>query len=198
MHWNRKYLIIVILGILVVFSGCDLFSTRSTEPPLTSGTPWIPPTQREQLFVNMTIAFSELNSDHYLRCFFGPDDQTNSFLFVPNPNTANWPVLEPWGYEQEKNSIEYLFTLMSPDDPGFLMFGDAGEEVVYGNEDSVWVTKTYNLTVPLTEPNLNLPETVEGTADFYLAKTDVGYWAIYRWEDLEGSPSWTELKAGLY
>ncbi|MBU1651719.1 hypothetical protein KKA00_05840 [bacterium] len=198
MHRNRWFHIFVSLTLLSCVAGCDLFSTRSTEPPLDSGTPWIPPTQRDQLFANMTIAFIELNSDHYLRSFFGPDDQAGLFLFVPNPNTANWPVFETWGYEQEKTTIEYLFTLISPDNPGFLMFNDAGDEVVYGDEDSVWVTKTYSLTVSLTEPNLNIPEAVEGTADFYLAKTDVGYWAIYRWEDLEGSPSWTELKAGLY
>ncbi len=188
---------VVISAWALLIGGCDLFQTRPTEAPTGTGSSWIPPTQVEQLFSNMMIAFSELNSDHYLRCFFSPDDPDHTFLFVPNPNTANWPLTEPWGYEEEKQAIEYLFTLMSPDNPGYLMFGE-GETLVYGNEDSVWVTKSYSLVAPLTDPNLNIPQAVEGTADFYLAKTDVGYWAIYRWEDLDGSPSWTELKAGLY
>lgn len=58
------------------------------------------------------------------------------------------------------------------------------------------ITQTYNLTAPTSDPTL--PPEVSGRADFYLKRNDTGYWAIYRWEDLEGSPSWTDLKAGLY
>ena len=183
--------------IILLLWSCDLFSTRSTEPPISGGSPWIPPTQVEQVFINMSQAFTELNSQNYLSSFFGLDEVESSFLFLPNPNTVGWPASEPWDYEVEKRTIEYLFSLMSPEVPGYLQF-DVGESLSYGNEDSVWVTKPYSLLVPVTDPSQNIPQDVSGTAHFYLAKTSIGYWAIYRWEDVEGSPSCTDLTAWLY
>ena len=193
----RAAAITVTVGMMaILFVACDLFSTRSTESPLDSGSPWIQPTQVEIVFQNMIQAIAELNSDHYLRCFFSPDNSDLPFLFVPNPSVTGWPISEPWGYEEEQQTIEYLFSLLTPESPGFLAFSQVEAPLVYGNEDSVRVTQEYNLVVPVSDPTL--PQEVSGKADFYLAKTDIGYWAIYRWEDVEGSPSWTELKAGLY
>lgn len=178
-------------------ASCDLFSTRSTEPPLESGSPWINPTQVGQIFTNMAQAVVELNSDHYMRCLFDPDDVTATFEFVPDPNAFSWPLAGAWGYNEEKQTIEYLFSLMSSESPGYLAFGE-GEQLVYGNEDSVWVSKPYTLVIPVNDPQLTLPQEVTGEADFYLKRNSIGYWAIYRWEDQEGSPSWTELKSWLY
>lgn len=187
------------IGIMTaVIGGCDLFSTRSTEPPLNSGSAWIYPIQVEIVFQNMAQAIIDLNADNYLRGFFTPDDPVGPFLFIPNPN-AVWPHTEPWGYEKEEESIEYLFSLLSPGASGFLMF-DSGEveQQVYGNEDSVRMTQVYYLEVPVNDPTL--PQEVKGRADFYLGRNSTGYWAIYRWEDLEALdelPSWTDLRAGL-
>ena len=148
----------------------------------------------------MTQAMAELNSDHYLRCFFEPDDPLDSLLFLPDQSVTSWPLSAPWGYNEEKQTIEYLFSLMSPDSTGYLAF-DAGDKTVYADEDSVLFRKPYTLTVPVSDPELNLPQEVTGEADFFLKRNSIGYWAIYRWEDLGGSlssPSWTELKAWLY
>jgi hypothetical protein len=196
---NLQRMVFIILSgiVLVLLSSCDLFSTRSTEPPIDSGTGWIPPTQVDQVFVNMSQAIAELNSDNYLRSFFGPDETENAFLFLPNPNAVGWPASGPWDYNTEERTIEYLFSLMSPDVPGYLQF-NVGESLMYGADDSVWVTKPYRLVVPVSDPNQNVPQDVSGTTHFYLAKTSIGYWAVYRWEDVEGSPSWTDLKAWLY
>lgn len=194
----RRFVLLFISGLTVFFLwSCDLFRTRSTEPPFNSGSPWIPPTQVEQVFINMSLAIAELNSENYLKSFFDMDELENTFLFLPNPNTVGWPASEPWDYEVEKRTIENLFSQMSPEVPGYLHF-DVGESLSYGNEDSVWVTKPYSLLVPVTDPSQNIPQDVSGTAHFYLAKTSIGYWAIYRWEDVDGSPSWTDLKAWLY
>ena len=179
---------------------CDLFSTRPTEPPFESGSAWIYPTQVDQVFENMKQAIFEVNGDHYMRCFFAPDDTFKTYLFIPNPNTVGWPLLSPWGYDEEYQATSYLFSLITSGSTGFLAFLAEGE-TVYGNEDSVWVTKSYTMVIPYGDPTLPLPGEIRGRADFYLAKNSTGYWAIYRWEDienLEGYASWTDLKAGLY
>lgn len=176
-------------------TGCDLFSTRPTEPPTGSGSPWIAPSTADQVFVNMKQAMAELNSQNYLRCFFSPDDGDLTYLFVPNPSSSGWPLTTPWGYAEESQTIQYLFSLLTPGTAPFLAFGEENE-FIYGNLDSVRLTQTYTLVAPTSDPTL--PQEVSGRSDFYLAPTSTGYWAIYRWEDLEGSPSWTELKAGLY
>ncbi len=188
---------VLLCALLLILVSCDLFTTRSTEPPFESGSPWIPPIQVEQIFSNMTQAIAELNSDHYMRCFFGPDDLDEEYIFIPTPNAAGWSLAEDWGYDEEKQTIEYLFSLISPESPGYLAFGE-GEQLMYGNEDSVWVTKPYTLSISVEDPGSNMPQMVTGEADFYLAQNSIGYWAIYRWEDIEGDPPWTELKAWLY
>lgn len=147
----------------------------------------------------MSQAILEMNSEHYMRCFFGLEDTTHSFLFLPSPYSANnWPITLPdvWGYTDEQQSIQYLFSLMNPSSPGSLILQEEGR-TTYGNEDSVWVVQHYELHVPNSQATL-IPEDVTGRADFYLAKNSTGYWAIYRWEDREESPSWTDLKAVLY
>ena len=181
--------------VLISLMACDLFQTRPTEPPGGTSSPWIPPFQVEQVFLNMSQAMGDLNADDYLKCFFAPDDESQTFLFLPNPGYVGWPLSLPWGYNEEDQTIRYLFSLLTINSPGFLMFEEEGK-IVYGNEDSVWVTQSYNLTVPVIDETL--PQEVTGRSDFYLARNSTGYWAIYRWEDLEGSPSWTDLKAGLY
>lgn len=188
---------VVFVGLLSLsLTSCDLFRTRSVEPPLDTGTPWIPPTQQtDQVFQNMIQAVAELNSNNYLLSFFSPDNSDIPFLFVPNPSVVGWPLSEPWEYADEKKTFEYLISLTTPDSSGYLYFSEE-TRLVYGNEDSVWVRQAYTLVVPTVDPNL--PTDVSGKSDFYLAKTDIGYWAIYRWEDIEGSPSWTDLKAALY
>lgn len=196
---KKRYAICILAGVSACsFLSCDLFSTRSTEPPLDDGSAWIYPTQVSQVFTNMTQAVIEVNSDHYMRCFFTPDDTLETFLFVPNPNTTGWPLPTPWGYDEEYQTINYLFTLIPLGSSGFLTFLSEGE-LVYGPDDSVWVTKTYNMVVPVSDPTL--PQEIKGRAHFYLAKNSTGYWAIFRWEDIEtveGYATWTDLKAGLY
>ncbi len=191
--FQMKFAFVLWAGLLL--AGCDLFRTRTTEPPLDSGSPWIYPTQIEQVFLNMKQAMAELNSEHYLRCFFTPDDPGRTFIFVPNPNSIGWPLTTPWGYAEEQRTIQYLFTLLQP---GFIPYLTLQEESrsIYGNNDSARVTQTYTLNVAVSDPTL--PAEVSGRSDFILAKNSTGYWAIYRWEDLEGNPSWTDLKAGLY
>jgi hypothetical protein len=190
---QQEFALTIFAGLLL--AGCDLFRTRPTEPPLDSGSPWIYPTQIEQVFLNMKQAMAELNSEHYLRCFFTPDDPGKTYLFIPNPNSLGWPLTTPWGYSEEQRTIQYLFTLMQPGSIPFLTLLEESR-YIYGNNDSVRVTQNYTLDVPVNDPTL--PTEVSGRADFILAKNSTGYWAIYRWEDLEGNPSWTDLKAGLY
>ncbi|RJP74149.1 MAG: hypothetical protein C4524_13240 [Candidatus Zixiibacteriota bacterium] len=185
------------LGVLLLVSGCDLFRTRPTEPPQDGGSPWIYPIQADQVFANMVQAMAERNADHYLRCFFAPDDPGGTYLFVPNPNTTGWPLSLPWGYAEESQTITYLFSLLPDKNPPFLTFQEENR-VVYGNNDSVRVRQAYNLVVPFDDPGQPLPSEVSGKSEFLLAQNGDGYWAILRWEDVEGSPSWTDLKAGLY
>jgi hypothetical protein len=145
--------------------------------------------------MNMNQAMTEMNAQNYLRCFFGPDDGDLGFLFVPSSAGATWPISTPWGYAEESQTIQYLFSLMTEGNPPFLAL-DIGEEFVYGNLDSVRLPCAYSLQAQTSDPTL--PPEVDGQSDFYLAPTSTGYWAIYRWEDLGGTPPWTDLKAALY
>ena len=138
---------------------------------------------------------AELNAEHYLRCFFTPDDPGKTFIFIPNPNSLGWPLATPWGYSEEQKTIQYLFTLLQPGSIPYLTL-DEESRSIYGNNDSARVTQIYTLNVPVSDPTI--PTEVSGRADFILAKNSTGYWAIYRWEDLEGNPSWTDIKAGLF
>jgi hypothetical protein len=189
-------IVAVSIGVLILFlANCDLFRTRPTEPPNSGGTSWVYPQSIDRVFINLSQSIEELNAEHYLWCIFSPDDSSHIFEFKPNPGMIGWPLSSPWGYTEEQETVQRLFSLMPLGSAGFLTLQEDGR-LVYPSQDSAWVSQTYNLVMPVTDPTL--PQEVTGKADFYLAKNATGYWAIYRWEDLEGSPSWTDLRAGLY
>jgi hypothetical protein len=194
--WGIRRFAVLILVVAIAGYGCDLFSTRPTEPPLNVGSPWIAPSQWSQVFVNMSIAAAELNSQNYLRAFFAPEDGDLGYVFIPRPNFTGWPLSAPWGYAEESQTTQTLFSSLSPDSIITLLFDQVSDPTTYGNEDSVWVRQSYTFSAPTNNPTL--PSKVSGQSDFLLARTTTGYWAIFRWEDLQGSPSWTDLKAGLY
>jgi hypothetical protein len=193
---THRLIAVLFLVTVTAFYGCDLFRTRPTEPPLNVGSPWIAPSQWSQVFINLSIAAAELNSQNYLRTFFAPENGDLGFIFIPRPNYTGWPLSTPWGYTEESQTTQTLFSSLSSDSLTSLQFQQVGAPTTYGNEDSVRVTQSYTFSAPTTIPAL--PAQVSGQSDFLLARTTTGYWAIFRWEDLQGSPSWTDLKAGLY
>ncbi len=189
------------VALILSLAGCDLFSTRPVEPPDGSGSNiYYPlPNNPDQLFLNMRNALAELNSQAYLDCFFTPGDPGGIYQFVPDPGVSGWPLPGPWGYAEESETIQYLFALLSPGNPSFLILTEESR-IEYGIDDSVKISQTYHLIAPAPDLPPEIQE-VGGQADFILARTDIGYWAILRWVDLhgmEGLPSWTALKAGLY
>lgn len=187
-------------ALVLLAAGCDLFRTRSVEPPLNNGQgiTYPPPIQPDQLFLNLKNSLTDLNSQEYLNCFFAPGDPGGSYQFEPDPNVTGWPLAGPWGYQEESQTIQYLFTLMSSGERPFLTLAEQSR-MNYGIDDSVKIRQIYTLVAPTQEPTL--PQQVHGEADFILAKNETGFWAILRWLDLHGlngDPSWTALKAGLY
>lgn len=175
--------------------GCDLFHTREPENPSGTSTSWETPFVADQVFLNLKQALVELNQDNYLRCLIEPGDSAVTFLFVPNPNTAGWPLTIPWGYEQESQATQTWFGWLSEAGSVANLTLMQQAEVAY-LDDSVRITQDYTLIAPTN--NTALPDTVSGRSDFLLVKNSSGYWVIQRWEDLDGSPSWTDLRAGLY
>lgn len=186
-------------AMILLGAGCDLFRSRTVEPPLENGNgvTYPPPLQPDSVFVNFRNALTEQNQQEYMNCFFAAGDPGGTYQFIPDPNVTGWQITTPWGYAEENQTIQYLFSLMMPSSPPFLSLTEQSR-TAYG-VDSVKISQTYHLLAPTSDPLL--PSEVRGEADYVLARTETGFWAILRWTDLhglEGQPSWTALKAGLY
>jgi hypothetical protein len=193
--WIVLVTVVFLLGV-----GCDLFRTRSVEPPPNTGGQFFypDPIQPDQVFLNLKNSLLDLNSQKYLNCFVPPGDSAGAYQFVPDPTVTGWPLTGPWGYAEENQTIGELFSWLSPGAVPMLTLTELSS-ITYGNDDSVKIGQTYTLTAPTV--NTNWPQQVRGQADFIMTKTQTGFWAIRRCTDLhgmEGFPSWTVLKAGLY
>ncbi|MEL6590244.1 MAG: hypothetical protein AAFQ68_09195, partial [Bacteroidota bacterium] len=59
--------LIMILGLSVIFSAC--FNIRQVEPPSSSASNWVSPTDYQILLDNLQLAVNQRNVQNYLRCF---------------------------------------------------------------------------------------------------------------------------------
>jgi len=203
-------------AILVTLAGCDIFSTRTPEPPSTSSTfIWTPATTVEILIGNFTGALQALDASNYMRVFIASTDSTGSgqkaFTFTPtaglDPSTrsifTNWTVDGP--SESERAWLAKLGTLVQSGSQLAVSFGTGSP--VQSSPTAATLTTSYTIAVPVgTQTGSLIPDTVRGSFEmqFALVTTEQGTkeWRIVSWSDFAptsgpASATWTDLKVKL-
>lgn len=182
-------LALVILGSLA--SGCSVFDTREPEQPETGAGTWLQPDTPDRVVRNIQNAVSEMNSQNYIRSL-GP-----SFVFEPAVSAkAREPSLwSGWAVSEEETYFRSLAASSNLLSGHSLQLLDITESVV-GDEQFV-MDANYILTVQHTRAADNIPTVFQGHLVWDIRRSTEGLWQLRSWTDQEtqNQPSWSELKS---
>ncbi len=178
---------IVAYVILILFlQGC--FQTRDVEPPASTSSDWVSPTDYQILLSNLRNAISQLNVQNYLRCF---DEE--SLVFTPAASLAddnqnlwvNWSTLDERAYLE--NTIANL-TVQS----GNALILNQTDLQDFG--DSIRYAGSYILRI--NHNDTTITDLFEGQLQFVIKRNEFNELVIQRWIDIEtvADSSWSLLK----
>ncbi len=204
---TRAFLLVAVF--LITLSGCDLFSTRTPEPPNTTNTfIWTPATTPTYLLQNFTGTLQSLDAPDYIRAFIGTTDSTSSgtksFSFVPAPglDQTSRSIFTNWTVESERAWLSRLSSLLpAKSQLTVLLSNEVTDET---GSTTASISADYTISIP-TSSSTVLPSVVQGSFQMQLAlvTTEQGTkeWRIVSWSDFlpkSGTgPTWTDLKVKL-
>jgi hypothetical protein len=174
------------LVIVAAFWSCNIFETRTPEPPSTSTSSFEPPVTPEAVLRNLRNAMGENNPDNYIRCF--TDTTLRPYVFVPSSDLgANFPQ---WSLREE----DRYFRSMGSRLDGQSVLTDSIQNANFYSDSTF--TVRYSLYVPHRDPQA--PRFVQGSMLLHVGVDPQGRWAIDRWEDIRipqlPDSSWSYLK----
>ena len=175
--------------VLVLCTGCDVFSTRTPEEPVDEAGTFLQPDTPEQVIENVQFAIAELNPPNYTRSF------NSTFMFRPT-ESARASDENIWGTWSQTEENQYFSTLVAA-----AQFA-SNHELVLSNqtisiieEDRFEIDASYVLTVNHNRPNV--PTTVQGRLIWVMTQGEDGLWGLSEWTDREvgNEASWSDLKS---
>jgi hypothetical protein len=194
---NRLFLHIFIAAAAFSFSSCDLFETRSAEPPNQARSSYEQPVEPETVLSNLVNSFTDLNVSNYSACFTNYSYSGKNFIFIPSAGASlQYPeLINSWNINSEEQYFKNLVTRI-PEDARITLTLSNDNYNLLG--DSAIVTATYTLTVPQYENNI--PANYSGEMRISLIRDSRSLWSIYYWQDIKKDDvaSWSELKGRLY
>jgi hypothetical protein len=174
---------------------CNIFETRTPEPPSQSSSSFVPATEPSLVFSNMTNAFRDLNSLNYLKSFADSSTAGRGFSFEPTPaaRLKYGGVFLFWSRQSEQQYFENLRSKIPSGSTATLVFQSLTAQSV--QSDSAQYEATYTLTAPHSV--VSVPKVATGKAQFLLLADRSRNWVIWRWIDVPTSTStftWSDLK----
>lgn len=187
-----KSIIKIFLIVMLLFYGCDLFSTRTAEIPNQGGTSYQPPLDYKDLITNLKNSVREKNVQNYLATFADSLFSDKKFEFVPSSGASlQFPSLaDNWSRSDE----EQYFNNIKSNSLNLIL----SNENYSPQGDSVIYTASYILDVSFDDPSI--PNTYQGDLRFNMVRDSRSIWVIYLWQDIKSgeNPSWSELKGRFH
>ncbi len=180
----------LLLPLLVLAAGCDVFAPRTPEPPDTGSGPFVQPDTPDLVVQNLTESLATLNTTAYRRSLGA------GFRFTPTPAALSRDAFwASWGLAEEE---AYFRTLVAAAQPGAtysLRLADVGTPEI--GEARYVLDASYVLTALHRRPDA--PTVVQGRLRWTITRQDDGLWYLTDWTDeaLGGAPSWSDLKAAF-
>jgi hypothetical protein len=191
----RNYKILAVLGLMLI-GGCDLFSTRTVEPPEDPRSNFTPPTSYDIVIQNMQFAIAEKNLQNYMQCFVDTSFSSIAFEFNADVEAlVQYPILNNWDLQMERL---YYTNLLSLTNAGATSTFFLSNEQVFTSLDSAVYDSDY--LVVFNHTRETVPKQVKGKLRFILVPNQNNFWAIQEWFDFKNSPedtTWSVLKAGF-
>ncbi len=189
----KKY----ILVLLILFNGCDLFTTRNAEPPEKPRSDFQSAVTPEILISNLINSLKDKDVENYLACLSDPSFTSKVFTFLPSSEAlSQFPALgDNWGRSNESQYLRNLRVKVPDALPITLIITNSSSS---SHGDSLTFTASYSLNVPHND--LSIPSNYQGELIFELVRDSRSVWSIYFWRDIKraDSPSWSELKGRFY
>lgn len=178
--------------------GCNIFETRTPEPPSESSSTFVPATDPSLVFSNMINSFRDLNSVNYLKSFADSSSAGRNFSFEPTQQAkiTYGGVFLTWNRQSEQQYFENMRSKIPSGSAATLTFETLTAQSL--QSDSAQYEVTYRLVVPHTVATL--PTEATGKAQFLLIADRSRNWVIWRWIDLTTNSntfSWSDLKGAF-
>lgn len=196
-----KKFIYISFSLFIILAGCDLFSTRTPEPPDTGRSGFLPPTTATIVLTNLINAVKEKNSENFLACLSDSTAGNLSYTFVPSTEAlAKFPgKFNLWNKFSEQRSYNSILAALNQDEKPELTFETGTQDFEVLTSDSAVFYSDYYLKMPHIKDAV--PAEFSGTVQFtlYLVKQK---WSISRWVDISSFEdsskfSWSILKANF-
>lgn len=178
----------LVLFLLCVALGWSCFEIRPVEPPSSSSSDWVSPTDYNILLDNLKQAVAEGNPQNYLRCF----DQEN-FVFSPagilfNNNETVWLN---WSLLDEQAYLDNMLAEFGPSGNSLSILEADLQDVA---ADSMRYVGEYTLRI--NHQDTTLTTLFKGQLQFLIRLNAFNEWEIEKWADIETHPdsSWSLLK----
>lgn len=189
MNTDITRILILVLSIVTISSGCDLFSPRTPEDPIDEAGTFLQPDTPEQVIENIQFAIAELNPPNYTRSL------SSTFRFTPTEQ-ARARDENIWGTWSQTEENQYFSTIVS-----VAQFATNHELVLTDQtisiitEDRFEIDASYMLTINHNRPDV--ATTVQGRLIWVMKQGEDGLWGLSEWTDREigNQPSWSDLKS---
>lgn len=188
----------IALLLAIVLNSCNIFETRTPEPPAQTSSNYTPPVNASDVFDNMQYAFSDLNTVNYLKSFSDSNTSGRSFEFDPSPQARSQyvGVFLNWTKQSEQQYFDNMRSKIATGSTATLNFTTL--DPVSIQSDSAQYDADYQLTIPQVQPNTQV---YEGRAQFFLLKDPVSStWTIWHWidfRDAQNDIGWSDLKGAF-
>jgi hypothetical protein len=189
----KTYFKILIVILIFILFGCDIFEVRNPESPTDPKSGYSVPVEPRDVIQNIITAFNERNANDYRKNFAeGPPIMNRVFLFNPSGNVvSSFPP--NWTIDEEFQYFNNLVTRTPQDIPINLSFVGGQIDI---QADSAIYSAEYSISVPIQNSE---PQIYGGSLKFTMINENTT-WVIYFWEDIAkvGAKSWSELKIEFY
>ncbi|MBM3328583.1 MAG: hypothetical protein FJY67_03800 [Calditrichaeota bacterium] len=170
-------------GVLLVgLAGCELFTTRTAEPPSGPVGGWTFPSSPRVVVQNLESAVGRRSGPDYIRSFAGADAGSAGFTFIPDKQTAatHSERFLNWNYEREERFAQNLFRpAVLPYDSLSEFTSSIDRETILGDSSSLVAQYTWRAG-HLNNP---APRDLSGRMDLTLRRASDGGWYIEKWSD---------------
>ncbi len=190
-----KYIILILL--IISFSSCDLFTTRTPEKPNTQGNGNMPASSPDILFNNLITSISSKVLENYLACLVDTSFLKQKFKFFPSSgSTSQYQVFNDWNYDSERQYFKNLIAYSNPGQTVTLSLSNNSITQLGVNE----AIYQYDYTLTFLANDQNISGTYQGSVQFKIFSDSRPQWVITEWYDYkkENLQSWSDLKGRLY
>jgi hypothetical protein len=187
----RKFILVILIFACV---SCDLFTTRDSETPTSSGNASVPATSVDILFSNLQSSLGNKILENYLACLVDTSFLRKKFKFIASSGSSSqYPILNGWNYESERQYFKNLKAIAKTGQLTVLTLSNLNNTQL-GSDSSICQID-YSLSFPANDQTIS--GTYQGSAQFKIYRDSRLQWVIVEWTDFrkENIQSWSELKA---